>query len=171
MKAGRLLIYILPFLLMSCSTWTDLTKKESSFYTEKEKIILEETTSSISFRYGYETDIEIDYVYAAGKFSSSDIQAKSSKMKEVLKKYSTKEIISFYEKIYRMKEIASWKKNDYKKDKDWAKFTLLEKYLLPEIELFTDVLEKNVLSLAGEYSSVINQRKKQISLDVADELS
>jgi len=165
---GLLLIPVL--ILTQCSTWYKLTRKESDYYTPAELKILIDVTDAADFRYGFDPDLELDYIYMAGKFSSSELASKETKMKDTLSKYSRDELINFYEKIYRLTEILAWNIKDYKADEDWAEATLIEKYLLPDTLKFHEMLEKNVIRIDEKYRSIINQRKKVIREQVIREL-
>ncbi|HQO39344.1 MAG TPA: hypothetical protein PK986_02640, partial [Spirochaetota bacterium] len=76
----RIIPLLLPLLLiLNCSTWYQLTKKESRYYTEEEKLILEATTAAVDFRYGFDPSLELDYVYKAGTFSEKELTDKNKK--------------------------------------------------------------------------------------------
>ncbi|HPS86119.1 MAG TPA: hypothetical protein PLY36_05210 [Spirochaetota bacterium] len=164
MRIKLLMILILPLLLLECQSlsWNNLTKKESKLFSETEKIMINETTASVDFKYGYDPDLEFDYVYKAGSFTDSEISAKSPEMKKVLLKYSTKEIISFYEKIVQLKEIQVWKMNYLRDKKKWVNSTYLQKYILPETEQFYVILENNVRQIDAAYGATIEKRKTEI---------
>jgi len=171
------MIMLLPLLLLECSTlswekisWTLLGKKETRLYSEVEKIMLAETTASIDYKFGYDPDLEMDYVYKAGTFTDKEITAKSPAMKKVLLKYSPKEIISFYEKIVQLKDTQIWKMNYSKKKKNWVDSTYIQKYTLAEAEQYLDILEKNVIQIDAAYSEKIEKRKKEIKRMVAYKL-
>jgi len=155
---------ILPLLLFGCqsSIWIWLTKKESKLYTENEKIILIDTTTAINYGYGFDPDLLIDYLFVAGKFTDKEITAKSPEMKKTMGKYSSDEIISFYEKTVRLKESLIWKIDNLTKNKKWINVTYIQKELLPDAELFLSILEKNVIQMNPQYAANIEDRKNII---------
>lgn len=161
MRIKILMALILPLLLLECNSaaLSNLTRKQSSLFSENEKIMVNETTASIDFKYGYDPDLEIDYVFRAGSFTESEIKAKSPEMKKVLLKYTSKEIIPFYEKILQMKETQIWKMNYLRNGKKWVNSTYLEKYILPEMEQYFIILENNVLQIDPAYAGTIEKRK------------
>jgi len=169
MRIKLLMIMILPLLLLECQTLSlsMLTKKESKLFSEVEKIMINETTASIDFKYGYDPDLEIDYVFKAGTFTDSEINAKSPEMKKVLLKYSSKEIISFYEKVFQIKETQIWKMNYLKSRKKWVNSTYIQKYIMPEMDQFYVILENNVLQIDAAYSTQIEKRKTYLKKVVA----
>ena len=155
---------ILPLLLFGCqsSIWIWLTKKESKLYTEKEKIILIDTTTAVNYGYGFDPDLFIDYLFIAGMFTDKEITAKSPEMRKTMTKYSSDEIISFYEKIVRLKETLIWKIDNLTKNKNWINVTYIQNELLPEAELFLSILEKNVIQMNPQYAVNIEDRKSVI---------
>lgn len=169
MRIKLLMILILPLLLLQCQSfsWSNLTRKESKLFSETEKIMVDETASSVDFKYGYDPDLEIDYVFKAGTFTESEIKSKSPEMKKVLLKYDSKEIISFYEKVYQMKEIQTWKMNYLRNRKNWVNSTFLQKYMLPEMELYYVILENNIMQIDPAYSGNIEKRKAELKRLVA----
>lgn len=169
-RKSLMLLLIPVVILTQCTTWYRLTKKESKYYTPIEMNILADTTAAIDFRYGFDPDLELDYIYMAGNFSTSEFLLKEKKLKDALLKYKTEEVIAFYEKIYRLTEILAWNMNDYKEDKEWAESTLIEKYLLPDTKKFLEMLEKNVILIDVQYRNTIEERKRVIKEEVIDDL-
>ncbi len=172
MRTKLLIILILPFLLLQCKStiWNMITKKESKLYSNIEKLILTDTTASIDFKYGFDPDLEIDYVYKAGNFSEKEISAKAPEMKKALGKYKPEEVISFYEKVVQLKETQIWKMNYLTKREKWVNSTFIKKYTLPESEQFLDILEKNVVQINSAYGGTIDQRKIELKMIVAHRL-
>ena len=172
MRTKLMIIMILPLLLLECqsSIWTKLTRKDSKLFSESEKLILADTTSAVNFQYGYDPDLEMDYIYKAGIFTEKDITAKSPEMKKALLKYKTGEITSFFEKIVQLKETQVWKMNLYRKQQEWTDATYIQKYILPDTELYIDILEKNVLQVDAGYSGEIQKRKDEIKKAVEETL-
>lgn len=170
-RKSLLLLLIPAVLFTQCTTWYRLTKKESKYYTPSEMIILAETTAAVDFRYGFDPELELDYVYMAGSFSASEIASKEKKLRDTLLKFKPEEVILFYEKIYRLTEILKWNMNDYKEDEEWAETTLIEKYLLPDTNKFLEMLEKNVILIDVQYRTTMEERKRIIKQEVIDDLN
>lgn len=165
-------LILLPLIfLLQCSTWYQLTKKESKYYTPLEINILTDTTNAVDFRFGFDPDMKLDYIYMAGNFSQSELAAREKKMRDALSKYTKEEAVLFYEKIFRLTEIQTWKMNNYKKEEDWPEAALIEKYLLPDTVKFLEMLEKNVILIDANYRTIIEERKRIIREQVINELS
>lgn len=145
-------------------------KKESKLYSVSEMKMLQDVTASVEYKYGYDPEMEIDYVYKAGVFSDSEITAKSPDMKKVLQNYSPAEVVSFFEKIIQLRETQIWKMNKYKGLKKWADATYIQKYPLPETDLFMGILEKNVIQIDAAYAGKIEKRKEEIRTEVSARL-
>ncbi len=174
MRTKLLLLIILPLMLIECQTsiWTMITRKDSKLFTASELLIIADTTSAIGFQYGFDPDLEMDYVYRSGTgiTTDKDFTAKSPEMKKALLKYKTDEIITFFEKIIELKEAQLWKLNLYRERKKWPNATYLQKYVLPDTNLYFDILEKNVLETVPEYSEKISQRKEEIKMALSARL-
>lgn len=164
MRTKLLVLITLPILLLECSTplWTLITRKDSKLYSDTEKSILADTTSAIDFKYGYDPDLEIDYVYKAGAITDKDITAKSPDMKKALLKYKSAEIISFFEKIIELRECQVWKMNLFREKQNWVDATYIQKHLLPETEQYYNILENNVIQIDAVYAGTIEKRKAEI---------
>lgn len=164
-------ILLLSLLFMTeCTTWYRLTKKESKYYTPVELNILADTTAAIDFKYGFDPDMKLDYIYMAGRFSDQEIYSKEKNLKDALLKYKPEEVVGFYEKIYRLTEIQTWYMNDYKADEEWAEATLIEKYILPDTKKFLELLEKNVIFIDEKYRNIKEERKRVIKEEVIRDL-
>lgn len=167
----KLILLIMPlFFLIQCSMWYKITKSESKLYTPQEKTILDETTMAMDFRYGFEPDLELDYIYMAGNFSQKELDAREKIMKDILLKHKPEEVVAFYEKIYRLIEILSWNAEYYRKKEKWTKAILIEKYLLPDSKKYFEMLEKNVILIDVNYRKTIEERKRIIKQQVIEDL-
>jgi len=164
MRIKILIITILPLLLFGCqsSIWIWLTKKESKLYTENEKIILIDTTTAVNYGYGFDPDLFLDYLFISGSFTDKEITAKSPEMKKAMTKYSSDEVISFYEKTVQLKESLIWKIDNLTKNKKWIDVIYIQKEFLPDAELFLSILEKNVIQMNPQYALNIEDRKSII---------
>jgi len=171
MRLKLIIILLLPLMFTQCSVWYNLTKKESKYYTQDEIVLLQETTSASGFSYGFDPDLDLDYIYIAGTYSDKELAAKEKAQRDVISAYETERVTAFYEKIFRLKSIIEWNMNYYKKKEKWEEYTLLKTYILPDTEKFVEMLEKNLLLINRDYRNIIEKRKKKISADVEKELS
>jgi len=162
----KLLILLLPLFMLNCGLWYSFTKKESTYYTEEEKVMLDATTAAIDFRYGFDPGLELDYVYRAGNFPDRELEGKSKKMLEALKQFDKQKVVAFFEKMFRLKETLSLRMKEAEKDEEWEDYTLLQKYILPDMEKYIEMLEKNVLLIDRDYKNTIEERKGAIKKQV-----
>jgi len=164
------MILLLPILLVQCSLYYKVFKKESTYYTGQEKTILSETTGALGFGYGFDPSVKLDYIFTHA-YSEAALKENEKKLNEIMKKYEPAAAISFYEKIYQLEQVTLFKMNEYKEDEDWKQYTYIEKYLLPPLQQYLGLLEKSVLSVSSDYGKVIDARKKEISDQVKKDLS
>jgi len=157
MKRNNVVILILSLLLivfMAC-------KKESTYYKKNEKVLLNKITADINFSYGFDGDVELDYIFPQNeRFGTEAIIDK--RLNKSLKKYKTADIIKFYETMYRLQCMYDIKIAKYKKSKNWKMYTHVNKYLYPPLVTFLKVLEKKVGILNPPYKEKLKKRKKVI---------
>lgn len=169
----KLIGIILLLLTAACgeaSLLSNLLQKESRLISEPEKKMIIETSSSIGFGYGYDPDLEIDYVYRSREVPEKEISAKSGEMNKTLQKYDTDTLIRLYEKVLQMKETQVWKLDYAGERKNWHDYTFIQKYTLPDMELYFNMIEKYVIQSDQAYASKIEQRKSKIRKSLRDRL-
>ena len=170
MRFNIIIITALLVCFSGCRTLDMLTKKFSTLYTEKEQTMLEETTSAVDYKFGYDPDLDLDYVYKAGKFTDKEVNSRLPEMKKVLSKYPKEEVAAFYEKILTMKESQVWAMNRFRDGKKWTNYTYIQKYILPETEQYLGLLEKNVIQIDPQYGETIEDKKKEIKEQTVESL-
>ena len=162
----RLAVFLLIFFLQ-CSTGV---KKTSPLYSSLDKDILARTTEAINYNYGYEEDLELDYFYFD---SYRDLKRNNPKIKnfrEAAKKFKLKNLISFYEKIYRLKLSTEIKMEQFKEDEEWKDYVYIKNYIYPPLEKYFSLLERTVLGRSRSYKRKIKKRKKIIKAEVEEEI-
>lgn len=169
-KKKGIAILTLCLLLTQCTTWYRLTRKDSKLWNESDIKILTSVAETIEFRPGFDPYLDLDYIYMAGNFTKEEIAIKEKKLKEALSPFKSDEVIDFYEKVLYALEVLRWYAEDYKKDEKWHEVTYIEKYLLPDTQKFSEMLEKNILLLFPDYGKVIKEKKEAIKSRVIKEL-
>jgi len=170
MKIKIITFVLMPLFLVQCTMWNSFFKKESTYFNAQDKQILESTLNSIDFDYGYDNEIDLDYVFVSS-FSKEETSANRGNFEKALKRYDIKTAVMFYEKIYRLKSITVFKMNGYKNSGNWKEFTYIKKYHFPPLEKYTELLEKYILKKNKNYGKQIKTRKKIIDQDVVKLLS
>lgn len=159
---------LVPLFLAQCATYYRIFKKESEYFTAREKVILEKTTDAIGFGSGFDPDLKIDYV-----FSHSTVKGKAEKKKPLMEKalagFKSEEVTAFYEKMFRMKLIIEYKMEDARKDEDWNEYTHMKKYILPSYRIYFEMLEESVATAVPGYTKTRDKRKALIRAEVKKE--
>jgi hypothetical protein len=158
MKKRAMIVIILVTAVTGCSA---LKKKESDFFSSKEIKILEATTSAIGYDYGYDSEPDLDYVFSY-TYGEKGVKNKPAKLKGALDKFEKRSLIRFYEKVYILKFKTIKVRGKYREKKEWKEYTHVDKYLLPTLEKYVQMLEGQVLVKAPDYRSRIASRKKEI---------
>jgi len=165
------ILILLACLLANCSTYYRMFGEKSTYFTDEEKALLGRISQSLDYDYGFDVDLKVDYVFSytylekeipENEKLKKETVAKDKNLNNALKGYSRDSVKAFYEKIYKLRCINSHWMNYYKEKKDWKNYTYLEKYILPSVVTFTDLLEKNVIQADKAYAAGIEQRKKEI---------
>ena len=162
----RLVIILAVVALFQCSYYHKAFQKKSQYYTETEQRMLAETTAAITFSYGYDADVELDYVVMY-PYTKQDFPKKEKALQQLIASYDTDEYVSFYEKMYYLKALCVQQIEMFKKNKEWKEATYIQSYLLPPLEEYVALLEKNVLQKSPGYAGNIEQRKVAL-LEEAD---
>jgi len=153
-----LYIFILSALFTGCSTISSWTYKENMYFTAAEKAVIDDVALSIDFRRGYDSNIKLNYMYAAGKFSEKEYRSRENLFVQSLKAYKASECLAVYKKTYEMELIAEKNLYEYKEDEEWENYTYIKKYILPEIKLFNKIFEQSLRkahpSTSGQISSI-----------------
>ncbi len=158
MNKRAMIAIILVAAVTGCSA---LAKKESDFFNGKEIKMLDATTSAIGYNYGYDSEPDLDYVFSF-TYSEKGVKNKPAKLKGALDTYDNRSLVRFYEKVYILKFKTIKVRGKYRENKRWKEYTHVNKYLLPTLEKYIQLLEGQVLVKVPEYRSRIASRKKEI---------
>ncbi len=163
----KVVLFILPCLfLLRCATYYHLLGEDKSdFYSGKEVEILDKTVKSVEFGYGYEVDLDLDYLFPLYQ-GFNEFKPDGKELEKAIDGMDAATLISYSEKIYWLKRTAEYKLKNCEKIGDWRNYTFIEKYLLPPIGYFSGLLEKQALKKDKNYSEMIDKRKKAIDRKV-----
>ncbi len=158
MKKRAMLVIILIAAITGCSA---LVKKESNFFSGEEIEILKATTQAIGYDYGYDSEPDLDYVFSHS-YSDKDVKGRLLKIKKALDRFDNSSLIKFYEKVYILRFKTIKVQGKYRELKEWKYYTHVNKYLLPSLEKYLQLLEEQLLVKVPEYRTRIATRKKEI---------
>ncbi len=164
MKIRIIIMAVMCLFLTRCATYYhmfDFTVSKSTFYTDQEREMLEKTTKSIDFDYGYNPSLDLDYVFPVSK-GFTEFKGGDKDLSRVLEGVDSKTLIAYSEKVYRLKKITAMKMDRYRESGQWNNYTLISKYLLPPIDFYLSVIEKQAMKRDRDYMNNIEKRKKSI---------
>jgi hypothetical protein len=165
----RIVIFLLPLFLLNCGYYYSLFRKNSTYYSENERDLLKKTTAICGQGYGYDPDVDLDYVFV-NNFTKGPAADRDAALQKVFRNIGQKDAVGFFEKIYALREATVYVMNGYEKKGKWTEQTYLKKYLLPPLEEYCGLLEKNLMALYADYGASIDSRKKEIRLRVQDDM-
>ncbi len=170
MNHRKIVIFLLPLFFLNCSYYYSLFRKNSTYYSENEKDLLKKTTAICGHGYGYDPDVDLDYVFV-NNFTKTQAADRDAALQKVFRNIGQKDAVSFFEKIYALREATIYLMDRYEKKEKWTEQTYLKKYLLPPLEEYCGLLEKNLLVLYSDYGASIDSRKSEIRLKVRDDMN
>jgi hypothetical protein len=166
MKIKVVILVFLCVSLTSCATYYHwFGEDKSSFYTDQEKAILEKTTKAIEFDYGYNDDFNLDYFFPVYQ-GFTEFKPGDKELSKAVDGMNSETLVSYSEKIYWLQRVAKYKMGRYERAGDWKNYTYIEKYLMPPLNHFSDLLEKQALKRDKSYAGRIEKRKKAIDRKV-----
>lgn len=140
----------------------------STFYDKSDLELLKLTTKAMDFDYGYDADLELDYVFPLYE-GFDTFKPADRELEKALAAVDGRSIITFNEKIYRFKKITENRMARYRDAKDWKSYTFLSKYIAPAVEYYAAQIEKQALKRDPSYRQVIDERKRQVEDDMRTE--
>lgn len=156
-------------LTLSSGCFFKYFNKVSTNYQPDERQILERTTASLGCGYGYDIDVELDYIF----FTTPDTALTPDKQKafdEFIKDLTPATMKAFHEKIYRLKALTLLKMENYKADEDWKEYTLIQTYLLPPLEFYQKQIQDAAFKKDPALVPAWDTRRVEIDHSVKEEL-
>jgi hypothetical protein len=172
MKCRVAMMVLSCLFLVRCAAYYHMfsfSSPKSTFYTEKEKEILEKTVKSIDFDYGFDSALELDYVFPHSP-GYTEFKTSDKELSRALEGSDASTLIEYNEKIYRLKKLTILKMEKYRDDGNWKEYTFINKYLLPPLDHYADAVEKQALKRDKGYQYEIDKRKKAIDRKVEFEI-
>lgn len=167
MKIRILLTACACIFLTKCATYyhmADFTIPKSTYYTPQERELLGKTTKSIEFDYGYDPDLELDYVFPLYK-GFTEFKPADKELSQVLQGVDPVTLRAYNEKIYRLKTMTALRMEQYRSSGKWNNYTLINKYILPPIDFYSSMMEKQAIKKDKDYINTIEKKKKSIYRD------
>ncbi len=158
----KLLLPVLLF-LASCTT---MQAGETGFFTPAELSVLDKTTQAMDYGYGYDDEVELNYVFV---FSSGEMspERREKEFASAVKDMSASEMLPFFDRVYRLESMMRYKINKYRLTRKWKYYTYLQNYLLPPMDTYLSLVQKYLLIKAPDLESNLPKRKVRIDKNVA----
>jgi len=170
MKIRCAMIILFCMFQARCATYFHIFGAgRSTFYNDRELAILEKTVKAIDFGYGYDPDIDLNYVFSL-YHGFSDFKPEDKELTQAIDGMGPETLITYSEKIYWLTRVAVFKLERYKELGDWKNYTFVKKYLLPPLNFYSDLLEKQALKKDKSYADQIDKRKREIDLKIQWEM-
>ena len=164
MKLRIVLMAVMCLFLTRCASYYHIlsfTVPKSTYYTDQERELLDKTTKSIDFDYGYDANLDLDYVFPLSK-GYTEFKAGDKELSRVLDGVDNRTLIAYSEKIYRLRKMTAMRMEQYRSAGQWNNYTLVNKYLLPPLDFYSSMMEKQAARRDRDYMNNLEKRKKQL---------
>jgi hypothetical protein len=126
MKTRGIVCVCLCLFTLRCATYYHIFSGEkSTYFTEKESELLDKTTHSIDFDYGYDQVMDLDYVFPVTQ-GFATFKDGDRELARALEGVDSKAVISFFEKIYRLKRLTDMRLERCSEDGNWRDYTYIQ---------------------------------------------
>lgn len=134
--------------------------EQSNYFNDDEIDMLNMTTILMGCGYGYNSEMDINYV-----FIKQEQNQKSDPFNEIFKKYEKEKLYKFYYKISQIYELNHVLLNKSEKEKNWKYYNVLKSELIPGIDLYYSLLSDNIKSKYPDIYEDIQKQKSNIHKD------
>ncbi len=151
-----------------CNTYYNLFGVKQDFYTPEQIVLHENVLKAIDFDYGFDMDTELDYVHP--EYEGFDkFKADEKDFQKAVKSIPTEDLLPYYEKLYRLRFKYGLRMSRYERTGQWKYYTFIEKYLLPPLAHYTDLVEKEVIKRDKGYRDALDLRKEEMDNEIREE--
>ena len=167
MKTRFLLFFCCAALFTACSLYYTAIKVDSKFFSDGQKKLLDEICAVSGYGAGFDEETNLDYFFVK---SQNLINSKNvdKDIVNILKSTGENKSIDFFERILYLHELTLYVMERYKAIEDWAGYTYINKYLLPSLENYEALLQKNIYSLYSYRKT--EARRKEFAEKISVEL-
>lgn len=172
MKIRTAILALMCLFMVRCATYYRIfsfNEPKSVLYTEQEKEILEKTVKSIDFDYGYDGELDIDYVVPMTE-GFTEFKAGEGDIARALEGVDGGTLADYNDKIYRLKKTTLMKMEQYRADGNWKNYTYINKYLMPPLDYYSGLIEKQAVKKNRSYLYEIDKKKKAIDDSIQFEM-
>ncbi|HNR89640.1 MAG TPA: hypothetical protein PKM65_14980 [Spirochaetota bacterium] len=138
-----------------------LTEEEGEFFNSADREILDATLHAIDYEHGYDSEIQLAYIFA---FSHSETitPPREKEFHKVVSKVDPVKLLSFYEKLFKLVKITEKKTREYHEQKKWVLYTYLSKKLTPSLTTYFALFEKSVLLAQPKAKGELAERQGRV---------
>lgn len=146
MKARFLLLFCCTVLFSACSLYYAVSRVDSKFFSEDQKRLLGKICSVSGYGTGFDEEMNLDYFFVKNQnlINSKNVD---KDVLDILKSTGEKNSTGLFERILYLHELSLYVMERHKEIDNWAGYTYINKYLLPSLESYETLLQKNIYSL------------------------
>lgn len=140
-----------------------MSRGVSDYYSEEQQALLEKTTAAAGYSFGYDEDIDLNYVFEAAPDKISAKPAYNREVRQAFTAAGEKKSTDFFERILYLRELTKATMAKYEKFERWTEYTNIKVYLLPPLEGYISVLQKEFLSIYPASSVASEKNRKELA--------
>ena len=160
MKARFLLSFCFccAALFSACSMYYNVSRVDSKFFSGDQKKLLDKINAVSGYGTGFDEEINLDYFFINNQRTVNSKNA-DKEVLDILKSAGEKGNVDLFERILYLHELTLYVMERHKEIEDWRGYTYIEKYLLPPLESYEALLQRNIYGLYS-YRNTESKRKE-----------
>ena len=158
MKARFLLSFCCAALFSSCALYYAINRVDSKFFSDDQKNLLDKICAISGYGIGFDEDINLDYFFVKNQNMVNN-KSIDKEVSNILKPTGENNSINLFERVLYLHELTLYVMARHKEIENWGGYTYIEKYLLPSLETFEALLQRNIYSLYAYRNTEIKRKE------------
>lgn len=131
--------------------------KETTGFTAEEFEFFSKTLKAVDYLSGYDEDINVDFVKPIMAVFL-DLSNKDSKIEAIITAENQNLLFAVYSRMVDNKIKLEKEMRVNEVDEDWTRYTLINKYLLPPMNQYVNLLSRVVSKRDSEYKAYVQSK-------------
>jgi len=157
-RAYFLLFFCCAALLSGCSLYYAVNRVDSRFFSDDQKKSLDKICTVSGYGSGFDEEVNLDYFFVKNQNMVNSKNVDKDVL-NILKSTGEKNSVDLFERILYLHELSIYVMKYHKKIESWNEYTYIDKYLLPSLEGYEALLQKQMYSLYA-YQNTEARRKE-----------
>ncbi len=160
--------FLLVLFVSGCSTFYELKRDYSTFFTEVQQELFEKTSEAAGFGSGFDDSLYLDYVFVTDPGKESSSKETVQDLKKIFTKAGQDASLDFMSRILYLKELTVCKMNDYENSESWTEYTAIRNYLLPSMEKYYSSAEAGCSAAWPSLKNALKGKKEIYDKEISE---